>query len=150
MTRIMFALLFLGLTAVATPVAAGPYSDDLAKCLVKSTTDSDKNLLMKWMFAGASLHPEVKDIAPVTDAQRDALNRSTAAMVQRLLTVACRQELQVSVKYQGPIVLQNSFQVLGQVAGTGLFSHPSVSGFLSEFAKYLDKAAFDVVMTPAK
>jgi hypothetical protein len=150
MTRTTLSLLFLGCTLVATPAVAGPYSDDLAKCLVKSTTDSDKTLLMKWMFAGASLHPEVKDIGTVTDAQRDALNRSTASMVQRLLTVSCRQPFQDAVKYEGPAVLQSSFQVLGQVAGTGLFSHPSVAGFMGEFTKYLDKAAFDAVMQPAK
>jgi hypothetical protein len=64
--------------------------------------------------------------------------------------VSCRAELQTAVKYEGPLVLQGSFQVLGEVAGGGLFSHPSVSGFMGEFTKHLDKAAFDAVMKPGQ
>ena len=78
--------------AVLSPESAlaGPYGDELAKCLVKSTTDADKTYLVKWLFAAAALHPDVKSIASVSDAQRDELNKNAAKLFERLLTESCR------------------------------------------------------------
>src|SRR5258706_11445451 len=79
--------LVFGVTGLASALAlAGPYSDEMAKCLVKSTSDADKNMLEKWMFAAAALHPAVQSIASVSDAERNELNKSTARLVERLLT----------------------------------------------------------------
>src|SRR5258705_7034326 len=54
----------------STEAVAGPYSDEMAKCLVRSTTSTEKNGLIKWIFAAAALHPEVKGISSITEAQR--------------------------------------------------------------------------------
>ncbi len=127
-------VLFLPASAIA-----GLYSDELAKCLVKSTTDADKNSLVKWMFAAAALHPAVKSIASVSDAERDDLNKNAAKLFERLITESCKTETQEAVKYEGPNTLQTSFEVLGQVAGRGLFADPAVARSLADFASYLDK-----------
>jgi maltose-binding protein MalE len=124
----------------STEAAAGPYADELAKCLVRSTTASEKNALMKWIFAAAALHPEVKGISSVTDAQRDELSKSTGRIVERLLADSCKTETQDALRYEGPAVFQSSFTVLGQVAAVGLFTDLSVSGYMSDFLKYIDKA----------
>jgi hypothetical protein len=48
-------LAFVGTASIWTSMAAaGPYSDDLAKCLVKSTTKEDRVSLIRWLFAAAS------------------------------------------------------------------------------------------------
>ena len=45
---IVLASVALALAALSSgPAVAGPYSDELAKCLVRSTTDADKNYLVK-------------------------------------------------------------------------------------------------------
>ena len=124
----------------ATDASAGPYADDMAKCLVRSTTPSEKNALVKWIFAAAALHPEVKGISAVTEAQREELSKSTGKLVERLLGESCRAETQDALKYEGPQVFQSAFTVLGQVASVGLFTDPSVSGYMSDFLKYVDKA----------
>jgi hypothetical protein len=118
---------------------AGLYADELARCLVKSTTDADKNSLVKWMFAAAALHPAVKSIASVSDAERDELNKSAARLFERLITESCKTETQEAVKYEGPSTLQTSFEVLGQVAGRGLLADPAVARSLADFANYIDK-----------
>ena len=123
-----------------TEAAAGPYSDELAKCLVRSTTTSEKNALIKWVFAAAALHPEVKGIASVTEAQRDELSKATGKLFERLVSESCKTETQDAVKYEGPSVFQSAFTVLGQVASIGLFTDPSVSGYMSDFLKYIDKS----------
>jgi hypothetical protein len=124
----------------STEAAAGPYADELAKCLVRSTTTSEKNALIKWIFAAAALHPEVKGISSVTEAQREELSKSTGRMVERLLADSCKTETQDAMRYEGPGVFQSAFTVLGQVASVGLFTDPSVSGYMADFLRYVDKA----------
>ena len=68
-----------GVTVLASALAlAGPYSDEMAKCLVKSSSDADKNMLVKWMFAAAALHPAVQSIASVSDAERSSSTRRSS------------------------------------------------------------------------
>lgn len=130
------------------PALAGPYSDELSKCLVRSTTDDDKNYLVKWMFAAVTVHPAVRSIASVSDAQREELNRNAAKLVERLLTESCRNETREAVKYEGPGTLQASFQVLGQVAGRGLFADPGVIRSMSAFENYFDTAKLNRLLAP--
>lgn len=135
----------LSLTGMS-PAQAGMYGDDLSKCLVRSTTDQQKATLVEWVFAIAALHPSVKPLSSVSEAQRTALNKSVADLFTTLLTDTCRKETQDAVKYEGPAAIQTSFSVLGQVAMTNLFADPGVAQGMSAFAQYLDKAKFEEVM----
>jgi hypothetical protein len=76
MTRLILAtILFFGAAHCAT---AGLYSDEMAKCLIASTTQSDKTNLVRWLFATAALHPDVSSIAAATKEQRAEMNISAA------------------------------------------------------------------------
>ena len=132
------------------PAVAGVYSDELAKCLVRSTTDADKIYLMRWLFASMSVHPAVRSIAAVSDAERAELNKNAAKLFERLITETCVTQTQEAVKYEGPATLQSSFEVLGSVAGRGLMSDPGVSKSMAEFANYLDKQKLERVFGPAR
>ncbi|MHB1092723.1 hypothetical protein [Thiobacillus sp.] len=129
---------------------AGPYSDDLARCLVESTTVADKNALVKWMFATAALHPAVKSIASVTDAERTRSTRSTAELFEKLLTGSCRKQAQQAVKYEGATALQTGFQILGQVAARELFADPNVAHGLVELEKYIDSPKIAQALAPGQ
>ena len=118
---------------------AGPYSDDLGRCLVSATSAQDKADLVRWIFSNAALHPNVADISSVSPPQRDQLNRVAAALVQRLLTADCRKQTQEAAKYEGGIAFQLAFQLLGQVAMQEMMSNPAVGGAFGEFAKYMDE-----------
>ena len=143
--------LAVSLTLVGPPSAlAGIYSDELAKCLVKSTTDADRTFLTKWIFASVAVHPAVRSIALVSEADRVELNKGAARLVERLITDACKAETLEAVKFEGPAVFQSSFEVLGQVAGRGLLSDPAVAKSMTEFATYLDKQKFEKVFGPAR
>ena len=119
-------------------VFAGPYSNELAKCLVRSTTEQDKNDLMKWMFAAFASHPEVKSMASISETQREELNEKTANLMMRLLTESCRSETEQALKYEGQATIEASFQVLGSVAARGLMSHPDVINYMAGLDKYID------------
>ena len=148
---IVLASVALALAALSSgPAVAGPYSDELAKCLVRSTTDADKTYLVRWLFASVSTHPAVRSIASVSDAERNELNRNAAKLFERLITESCKTQTQEAVKYEGPATLQSSFEVLGQVAGRGLLSDPAVSRSMAEFANYLDKQKLENVFGPSR
>src|SRR3954465_8904754 len=117
MTRAKPATLaFLLLLSIPAVLHAGPYSDDMGRCLVSATSAKDKTDLVRWIFANAALHPDVGNISAVTPKEREAINRMAGGLVERLLTDTCRKQTQEALRYEGQIALQLSFQVLGQVA----------------------------------
>ena len=136
----LFATLSLAtlLGFTLTDAEAGPYGDDLGKCLVNSTTSTDKRALVKWMFATAALHPEVKPIAAVSTQQRDAFNKTIGTLFDRLLTKTCRQQAQQAVKFEGESTIESSFRILGQVAARELFAYPSVAVGMADMTKHVD------------
>src|SRR5690348_9773307 len=102
------------LTGFPGPVAqAGVYTDDLSKCLVKSSNRADRSVLVQWIFSGLSLHPAVQPFVSITEEQRDAFNEKAAALLSRLLVDDCRKEAIVALKYEGTAAFDASFQVLG-------------------------------------
>lgn len=135
------------LTAVALPASAGVYADDLTKCLVSSTTDADKSLLMKWIFSAISLNEEVAPFVNMPSAARTKINQDAAALYMRLLTDACKKQTHDAVKYEGQPAITAAFQVLGQVASQGIFSDPAVSAGMSDMTKYMDEEKLKAVLT---
>jgi hypothetical protein len=87
---------------------AGPYGDDMARCLVDSTTKDDRIALVRWMFAAAAANPAVAPIAKVSPQTMDDANSSMG------------------------------FQVLGQVAAGELFSSPEVKKAISGLQGHID------------
>lgn len=130
------------------PLWAGPYGDDLSKCLVKSTTDKDKSDLVRWIFAATSLHPDVNSLVTVSDAQRTEMTRTVGALFERLLTKSCRAEYRDAMKYEGEQTLIVSFGVLGQVAMKGLMEHPAVNNGIGELDNFVNKDSLKAAVEP--
>jgi hypothetical protein len=147
--RIAIALASIA-CAMTTPAQAGPYADDMSKCLVRSTSAADRTDFVRWFFAAAASHPAVQSLAAVTPEQREAANKKTAELFQRLLTESCRNEVQQAMKYEGPQTIGSSFQVFGEVAGRELFSDPAVTQAMGGFEKYFDKQKLNELFAPAK
>ncbi len=157
MTLVRTSLLLLALSVVAmtTPrtAVAGPFTDDLSKCLVTKSTPADKVVLVQWIFSVVTLHPSVAEIATVSDAKREAAARKAAALFEVLLTDRCLAEAQQAVKFEGSAAFAASFKVLGEIAATGLFSDPKVGAGSEKMASYIDSAKLDAafagVVAPA-
>ncbi|MDX1458783.1 MAG: hypothetical protein R3276_14425 [Marinobacter sp.] len=120
------------------PATAGLYSDDLSRCLVESASQQDKDALVKWMFTSISLHPVVAGLSNLSEADRDASNRDAANMFVRLMSQDCLEEARKAVKYEGPIAIQQGFELFGQVAGQELFAHPNVAAALAGLEQHMD------------
>jgi hypothetical protein len=147
MRRIGAVLLFIAtLVGVPGSTSAGPYSDDLAKCLVGATSPEDKSTLVKWVFSIASLHPALGSVSAVTGAQRAQTDREVAALFEALLTDRCRKQTQSAVRYEGEKTIGTAFEVLGQAAMMELFSDPSVAKGLGAFTEHLDQKKLDALL----
>jgi hypothetical protein len=132
-------LLMLPFLACVHSAHAGPYSDDMAKCLVSSTSQKDKVALVRWIFANAALHPDVASISRVSAAEKDQLDRNAAALLEKLLTETCRKVTEDAIRYEGSVAFSLSFQVLGQVAMKELMSNKDVDAGFRAFVKYVDQ-----------
>jgi hypothetical protein len=110
-----------------TKARAGVYTDDLSRCLVKSSDSNDRVMLVQWMFTAFALHPAVQPLASITAEQRSSATKKVATLFVRLLTENCRKEAVDAMKYEGEAAIDTSFQVLGGVASRDLMTDPQVS-----------------------
>ena len=139
MKRSIAAALLGTLLCASRLAVAGPFADDMAKCLVNSTSPADRTVLVQWMFGLITLHPDLTAMSSISGKQRDDLSRNAGALFQRLLLESCRSQTQQALQNEGPQTVQYAFQVLGQVATRGLFTDPQVMGGLKDLTKYVDE-----------
>ena len=144
MTRTRLAVALMA-SLVSGAASAGVYTDQLSKCLVDSTTTEDRTMLVKWLFTAASVHPAISSLSTVTSADRNAANQVIGSLFVKLLTDSCRDPAKSALKFEGPVTLQQIFQVLGQVAGTELFSNPQVAAVMADLDKHVDPAKLNVL-----
>ena len=125
---------------------AGPFADDLARCLVKSTTATDRARFVRWMFAAASRHPEVRDLTTVSDERMTDASKAVGESLMTLLTKTCAEQTKLALQAEGALALQVSFQAFGQVAGTELFAHPEVAKATAGVEQYLNPQALQALL----
>jgi hypothetical protein len=135
--RAAFAL--SGLLFLSHTTFAGPYTDDLSRCLVASTTQADRVALARWIFFAFSGHPSVAPYSAVKASDLESANAEIGALFMRLLTDSCREKTKTALRFEGPAAIQLSFQTLGQVAGMELASNPAVQAKMSGFSKHIDE-----------
>jgi len=123
---------------VTNAASAGVYTDELSKCLVESTSAEDRTALVKWVFTAASAHPAIRSLSTVTAEDLESANEVTGALFMKLLTESCKVQTQKAIRFEGPATIQLSFTVLGQVAGSELFSNPEVVKGMSGLEKHVD------------
>ena len=138
--------LIAGATVVAAGLmgqsaSAGPFADELSKCLVSSSSTDDRVLLVQWMFAALSLHPAVQPMVSVKADQRDVSTKKAGVIFSRLLTENCRKESVAALKNEGNSAIGVAFGVLGQVASRDLMSNASVEKGMGELGNQLETDA---------
>ncbi len=145
-------VLACGVTALClttTCASAGIYSDEMAKCLVKSSTADDQTLLVQWIFSAMAAHPAVKPMTNVTAEQQTDFNRKVADLAQRLTIVDCHKETVDALKYEGPASFEQSFSILGQVAMRGMMSNPLVATDLGALSGFMDRTKIEALAKEA-
>ena len=149
MKRLMVGTVAATLLCTSPLAAAGPFGDDMAKCIVNSTSPEDRTLFVQWLFSMISLHPDLSAMSAITAKQREETSAKTGALLERLLLESCRSQTQQAIQNEGPQVIQSAFQVLGQVAARGLLTEPHVLAGVKDIGKYVDDKKLDALTTSA-
>lgn len=147
MKRILLGTAILLLSA---PVQAGMYGDDLARCVVSSSSASEKADLVEWMFFAIALNPAVAPLANVPAERRVEADRATAKLFEKLLADRCAEQARTAVKYEGSGAVGEAFKLLGQVAAQEMFANPAVAKGAEKFAEYIDMAKMEAVFGDGK
>jgi hypothetical protein len=135
------ALLAAGLLAAAF-AEAGPYSDDLAKCMVRTSSPADRAEFVKFLFSAIAQHPDVSSMANIPPKQMEATMKATGELIQRLLLQSCRSEAQLAIHYESMQSVFYAFQFYGQAMAAELWGNPIVAGKMKDLNKYLDVEKF--------
>ena len=125
------------------PTFAGPFEDEMAKCLVTSTNKRDRNKLVKWIFRVYGDHPEVSNMVDISDREKKVIDKDVADIYTRLLSKDCIDETKKALDYEGENVMFNAFQILGQVAAEGFSANPDVMRSINKFVKMIDYEKLD-------
>lgn len=124
--------------AMPSPAFAGIFADDLGRCVVNSTTEGDRALLVRWMFLTAAANPAFDDLTSISEAERREGYRAAAAVYDRLLLRACRRESVAALRGEGSAGIEAGFQALGQVAGREMMASRESVTALRDLSTYMD------------
>ena len=139
----IFTVLTFLLNISNKPVFAGPFADEMAKCLVTSTNKRDRTKLIKWIFRVYGDHPEVTYMIDLSDREKKVIDKDVANIFTRLLSEDCIDETKKALDYEGDKVMFNAFQILGQVASKGIVENPDVMKSINKFVELIDYEKLD-------
>ena len=122
---------------------AGPYTDEFTKCLVSSTTEKDKQKIVRWIVKVYSDHPSLSDISKISSKKNLMVDKDLGEVFTRLLAEKCRDKAIKAIELVGDMVLYTAFKTLGEVAGQQLLNDENVQNSLNEFTKYVDYEKLD-------
>lgn len=123
---------------VVENVRAGEHAAALSQCLISNTTDTDKEVMTKWVFSSLSNHPSLNGMSVVTDAVRSGSDQEMAKLVERFIYDKCYDQLKAAVKNEGPMSIEQSIRSYVEVTGREVMQHPSVASSVTGIAKHLD------------
>ena len=148
-TKLIAAMAATLAMGCATAASAGVYTDDMTRCLVKATSDADRDTLIRWMFAAMANNGSVKSFSTITADQHKQMERAGGLLFQRLLPTECRKETVAALKFEGNSALESRFGALGQVAMRGLMADPAVSNSMVNWVTFVDQDALKAMLKEA-
>ena len=133
-------LLLLPVLFVSASVEAGPFTDKLETCLLRSTSLDDKRKLVNWVFRMAAQHPEIKnEIGDVyTPAQLTKADVNMAEIVSKLTLKSCRSETREAFLYEEEC-FGVAFESLGAHAMSEIMTNESVEEASQAWFQYFDE-----------
>ena len=134
----VFTVLTFLLNISNKPIFAGPFEDDMSRCLVLATSYKDNSLLGRWLVRVYGEHSDSEDLTNLTLYKKEAIDRDMARLFTRLLSEDCKVETKKALKFEGDGVMFNAFRVLGEVAGKELIEDKNVSKAINKFTDYVD------------
>ncbi|MBU8975126.1 MULTISPECIES: hypothetical protein [unclassified Lysobacter] len=125
MKRIIATLLLLVGTCGAT-AQAGQSGEALSACLKTSATQDDRRVLVQWIYAAISVHPDLQAMTRIDADDRAKLEKDAAAIFERLIAVDCTALARQTIVSEGSEGFGNAFKTLGELAMGGVVENPDV------------------------
>ncbi|HBG83597.1 MAG TPA: hypothetical protein DDX00_07440, partial [Acinetobacter radioresistens] len=104
----------------------------------KSTTPTDKTVVLQWTFVVLGNHPDLKAFSNVTATQKEALDKNLATVLQRILVEQCSAQTKAVIQTEGLQAVGDSFQELGSITGVEILKTPEIKQQLNGVLKYVD------------
>jgi hypothetical protein len=142
MTRRLFFVFLLFSCSLFTlkPVNANELLVQARRCIVDSTTNKDRRVIMKFFFAAYTRHPELKSIAQTSPELVQEAIKGAAQLTDRILTKDCVKELKPISDQQG---LNTAYAVVlnayGGLAAAEFNGSPEIGAVIGDLAKQLSK-----------
>lgn len=124
---------------LSSNAVSGPFTDDLSKCLLQKTNETDKVQLMQWVFVAISKHPDVNNFTSISKKESNLVNKNTALLIQDLVVNRCHDEAKQALKYEGDKAWGDSFKLFGEIAMSGLMTNSKVEEYINGMGNYFDK-----------
>ena len=141
---------FIVAVILAVPALAHAQEPDnaLKTCVTDNTSGKDRKDLAKWVFFAMAAHPEMKEYTdPKVAAALDESSQKLAALVTRLLTESCVNEVRAVMKTgQGSQALTFAFESLGKLAMQELMTDKTVQNTMGLFQHYVDQKRLNEVL----
>lgn len=127
----------IGMTLLISNLASANPTAELGTCLVDALNGKERKQLAKWIFFSIASHPEITSFANVTEKDIEDTNQTVGHLITRLLTKDCPSQM-TQANADNPLALQQSFELVGQVAMQELMSNPKVNSAIVGYSKYAD------------
>lgn len=134
MNFIKYGLLITAFLLPSFNASAQAYNA-LSQCVIDSTSKVDRLKIAKLYVLGVSLHPETKDLFSVTATQRNKMKKQSLDVFNRLIFEDCKAEADKTLAIEGQKGIEQGFEVLGKVAMTEIYTHPSVLALFEEIGE---------------
>ncbi|WP_348944214.1 hypothetical protein ABHF33_12215 [Chitinibacter sp. FCG-7] len=138
----------IGFSLCSSLAFAGPFGEDLQRCMINSTTEEEKSELVKMLFFAFSAHPTLADLQVDNPELKMQTEQNVAKILQRLLTMQCAKQARIALANEGMQGFQQGFEALGKAAAFSLNRDPNVHKALGGFMQYVDLTKLQESLRP--
>jgi hypothetical protein len=121
----------------AAPAFSGAPTNQLGSCMVDSLNGKERKQLARWIFFAIAAHPEINSFSNVTQNDLDTTDEIIGKLITRLLVKDCPEELKAANR-ANPLAVQQSFELVGQVAVQELMNDEHVLQAITNYSRYTD------------
>lgn len=111
---------------LAPPAVASEATEALSACLTGAASKEDRRVLVRWIYASVSVHPDLRDVASIDTARRTALETEAAGVMERLIAEDCAAPVRRVLVADGTNGFASAFETLGRIAMEGVVAQPDV------------------------
>lgn len=133
-----FVILILICLATSSSANSGEHANALSQCLIKNTTEKDKDVMARWVFSTLSQHPSISSMSTLSENTKTTADRDMAQLVETFMYNKCKVQVKNALQKEGPKAIELSIRQYAQVTGEEMLRDPSITNNVTNLAQHLD------------